>query len=78
MNILVSACLLGVACRYDGKEGKNYRWLERYPDIHFIPSMSGTTGRTADAKSSGGEKEWVRGCRCVCCDSRRERCDKRI
>lgn len=37
MNILVSACLLGVACRYDGKEGKNYGWLEHYPDIHFIP-----------------------------------------
>ena len=39
MNILISACLLGQYCRYDGKM-KRYeavqRLLER-PDIHLIP-----------------------------------------
>lgn len=37
MNVLISACLLGVACRYDGAS----RPLENLPlnikDIHFIP-----------------------------------------
>lgn len=60
MNILVSACLLGVACRYDGKEGKNYGWLERYPDIHFIPvcpeQLGGLpTPRVPAERKSGSE-----------------------
>lgn len=37
MNILVSACLLGVKCRYDG-EGKKYSQLENLPEeINLIP-----------------------------------------
>ncbi|MCH4166633.1 MAG: DUF523 domain-containing protein [Megasphaera sp.] len=39
MNVLISACLLGQACRYDGQE-KRYdaiRALLKREDIHFIP-----------------------------------------
>lgn len=37
MNILVSACLLGVKCRYDGSGGQYQGWMEKYPDVHLIP-----------------------------------------
>lgn len=37
MNVLVSACLLGVKCRYDGSGGRNEDWIDAYPDVHFIP-----------------------------------------
>lgn len=44
MNILVSACLLGVACRYDGK-GKDYpglaQVLKRHTLIPFCPECYG-------------------------------------
>ena len=37
MNILISACLLGVKCRYDGK-GKEYDVLKKLPEgTHLIP-----------------------------------------
>lgn len=39
MNILISACLLGMACRYDGKS-KSYPQMEKlvaHPQIHVIP-----------------------------------------
>jgi len=37
MNILVSACLLGVSCRYDGK-GKKYEAVEKLmKEHHLIP-----------------------------------------
>lgn len=37
MNILISACLLGVKCRYDGK-GKTYDVLNALPEsIRLIP-----------------------------------------
>ncbi|MBR2593661.1 MAG: DUF523 domain-containing protein [Firmicutes bacterium] len=37
MNILISACLLGVKCRYDGK-GKTYDVLSALPEsIRLIP-----------------------------------------
>lgn len=39
MNVLISACLLGQYCRYDGKV-KNYPQLEkllRRADLHLIP-----------------------------------------
>lgn len=35
MNILVSACLLGVSCRYDGT-GKYYRELTPYMKTHHL------------------------------------------
>lgn len=37
MNVLVSACLLGVKCRYDGSGGEHAEWIEAYPKIHLIP-----------------------------------------
>lgn len=39
MNILISACLLGIPCRYDGRQ-KTYDQIQRLlqrPDIHLIP-----------------------------------------
>lgn len=44
MNILVSACLLGVACRYDGKCkpcDEVIRLAERYTLIPFCPEIYG-------------------------------------
>lgn len=36
-NILISACLLGVACRYDGKEGRAIDLSALSEKYHFIP-----------------------------------------
>lgn len=39
MNILISACLLGIPCRYDGRQ-KTYDQIQRLlqrPDIQLIP-----------------------------------------
>ena len=38
-KILVSACLLGIGCRYDGKEKENPRVkkLLENPDVVLIP-----------------------------------------
>lgn len=45
MNILVSACLVGVACRYDGKRieigGDILRLMERHTLIPFCPEVYG-------------------------------------
>ena len=35
MNVLISACLMGVCCRYDGK-GKDVGIRKRYPQLTFI------------------------------------------
>lgn len=37
MNILVSACLLGVACRYDGKSKPNPEVLKLVEKFNLIP-----------------------------------------
>lgn len=37
MNVLVSACLLGVACRYDGQSRPCPMLQNLPPDIHLIP-----------------------------------------
>ena len=37
MNILVSACLLGVACRYDGKSKPVKEVMELMKDHHLVP-----------------------------------------
>ena len=42
-NILISACLLGIACRYDG-ESKNYdlgKLAEQYNLVPFCPEIYG-------------------------------------
>ena len=36
-NILVSACLLGVSCRYDGKSKPNENIIEAVGKYNFIP-----------------------------------------
>lgn len=44
MNILVSACLLGVACRYDGKSKPNediIKLMDKYHLIPFCPEITG-------------------------------------
>ena len=44
MNILISACLLGVGCRYDGTRKKNaaaIRLAEKYHLIPFCPEQAG-------------------------------------
>lgn len=37
MNILVSACLLGVACRYDGVGKENKEVMELMKEHHLVP-----------------------------------------
>lgn len=37
MNILVSACLLGVACRYDGVGKENKEIMELMKEHHLVP-----------------------------------------
>ena len=37
MNILISMCLLGMRCRYDGKAGKQPELLEQLRDHTLIP-----------------------------------------
>lgn len=37
MNILVSACLLGVNCRYDGKSSQNSELFEKLKEHNIIP-----------------------------------------
>ncbi len=44
MNILVSACLLGIACRYDGKSKPNediIKLTDKYNLIPFCPEITG-------------------------------------
>ena len=31
--IIVSACLAGVKCRYDGKDNANHKVMKRYPHL---------------------------------------------
>lgn len=58
MNILVSACLLGVACRYDGKS-KPYesiiKLIDKYNLIPFCPEITGglSTPRPASEIAGG-------------------------
>lgn len=49
MNILISACLLGQTCRYDG-QGKTYETIQtllKRDDIHFIPICAEQAGGLA-------------------------------
>ena len=59
MNILISSCLLGQYCRYDGKT-KTYdviRTLLGRDDLHFIPICPEQAGalRRRDLLLSGAE-----------------------
>ena len=54
MNILISSCLLGQYCRYDGKT-KTYdviRTLLGRDDLHFIPICPEQAWRPCDAETS--------------------------
>lgn len=37
MTILISACLLGIHCRYDGGENRQPQWLEALKEHHLVP-----------------------------------------
>ena len=36
MNILISRCLLGIACRYDGKDNFIMDFKKNFPQVNFI------------------------------------------
>lgn len=36
MDILISACLMGCACRYDGKDNYIDNFFEKHKDLNFI------------------------------------------
>lgn len=36
MDILISACLMGCSCRYDGKDNFIDNFFEKYKDLNFI------------------------------------------
>ena len=44
VHVLISACLMGVACRYDGKH-KDYEGIDQLMDrVHLIPVCAETLG----------------------------------
>lgn len=58
-KLLVSACLLGVCCRYDGKEKKNeevMRLLEKYNLIPVCPEILGGLATPRSPAEIRGEK----------------------
>ena len=43
-HVLISACLMGVACRYDGQR-KDYEEIDRLMEhVHLIPVCAETLG----------------------------------
>ncbi len=61
---LVSACLLGVACRYNGSSGRNDRVIEFMKDRRFVPvcpeSLSGLPFPRPPAEFDHGDGTTVR------------------
>ncbi len=61
MNVLISACLLGLACRYDGK-GKTYAQIDELLQeknvvfIPFCPEQAGGLTTPRDPAERQGEK----------------------
>lgn len=58
MNILISACLLGIYCRYDGKR-KTYDGIDRLlrrEDIHLIPVCPEQLGGLATPRPASERK----------------------
>ena len=53
MKILVSACLLGIDCKYNGKNNKNDKIIELLKDHELNSSLSRDHGRTSNTKNSG-------------------------
>lgn len=57
--VLISACLLGIRCRYDGRDSHN-KWVDLYKDkINFIPfcpeQMGGLSTPRPPANIYGGD-----------------------
>lgn len=52
MNILVSACLLGVCCRYDGKDNMVDEILKLRKEHHLIPICPEVYGGLATPRDS--------------------------
>ena len=50
MNILVSACLLGVACRYDGKSKPNEKVIKLKEKFNLIPVCPESLGGLASPR----------------------------
>ena len=61
IRILVSACLLGVNCRYDGKNGRRDEVLELLKEYELIPVCPeqmgglGTPREPAECRRDGGQ-----------------------
>ena len=61
IRILVSACLLGVNCRYDGKNGRRDEVLELLKEYELIPAGPeqmgglGTPREPAECRRDGGQ-----------------------
>lgn len=59
MNVLISACLLGVKCRYDGKDNVIDEIIKHINDINFIPvcpeQLGGLTTPRTPAEIIGKE-----------------------
>ena len=64
-NVLVSACLLGVSCRYDGKSGERKEILELMKEYNFIPvcpeQLGGMETPREPSEIISGNGEEVRG-----------------
>ena len=54
MNILISACLLGLYCRYDGtiKQYENVKEMLACPEIHIIPICPEQAGGLATPRAA--------------------------
>ena len=59
MNVLISACLLGLACRYDGqrKEYSAVEGLLKEADIHLIPFCPEQGGGLATPRDPAERQE---------------------
>ena len=68
IRILVSACLLGVNCRYDGKNGRRDEVLELLKEYELIPvcpeQMGGLGTPREPAECRAGPRDEPEGLRC--------------
>lgn len=63
MTILISACLLGINCRYDGGQNIQPEWLKVLNGHHLIPicpeQLGGLSTPRAPAEITGGFQQRV-------------------
>ena len=63
-KVIISACLLGKYCRYDGKTKSDERVLDRFKDYEIIPfcpeaPLFGTPRERINVVLKGGEKKII-------------------